>query len=260
MVRPSGANISSARARCAAVAKGPAEIAVMARSTTAGVFVITRTTGVPSGSHLAKNDVGSPAQSETTSLPAGTRGPRSASRVAASCGLTAIASTSATIAAALSTTWIPYRPASSSARSGRRAVASSRSADQPDRSNPDSSSSPILPAPMTATVCTRASWVRPAAGRPAATNSAAEEDFRLGVALQRYRLQLAGTGGQRYPHDVGALQRHHLAEVGLVHRVDGRQAEPGGEDPVERGGGAAALDVAEDDGARLLAGARLQLL
>src|SRR5205085_12222699 len=125
----------------------------------------------------------------------------------------------------------PYRSASSCARSGRRAVASSRSTAQPERSSPDRSTSPILPAPMTATVCI----------------SAPEEDLGLGVPLQRYRLQLAGTLDQRYPDDLGTAQGHHPAEVALVHRVDRLQPEPGGEYPVERGRRAAAPDVSEHD-------------
>ena len=66
--------------------------------------------------------------------------------------------------------------------------------------------------------------------------------------------------GQRHPDDVGAAQRHHLAPVALVDRVDRLQAEPGGEHPVERGRRATALDVAEHDRAGLLAGLRLELL
>src|SRR5690606_29123451 len=81
------------------VACGPAAIAVIAASTTAGVLVITRTTGVPSGRRALKNRVGSPAHSEITSFSGGTRGPISASRVAASCGFTATASTSASATA-----------------------------------------------------------------------------------------------------------------------------------------------------------------
>ena len=54
-------------------------------------------------------------------------------------------------------------------------------------------------------------------------------------------------------------QRHHRAEVAVGDGVDRLQAEAGGEPAVERRGRAAALDVAEHDGARLLAGALLDL-
>ena len=69
---------------------------------------MTRTTGVPSGSRRLKNAVGRPAQSEMTSLSAGTFGPISSSSAAASCGLTDTASTSASVTAVrLSTTRTP---------------------------------------------------------------------------------------------------------------------------------------------------------
>jgi pyrroline-5-carboxylate reductase len=66
---------------------------------------------------------------------------------------TAIATTSAArTASALSSTLMPYRLRSCSARSGRRAVATSWSTGHPAFTSPDSSTSPIFPAPITATV------------------------------------------------------------------------------------------------------------
>ena len=59
--------------------------------------------------------------------------------------------------------------------------------------------------------------------------------------------------------DVGATQGDHRAEVALVHRLDRVQAEPRGEPAVERRRRAAALDVAEHDGAGLLARTLLDL-
>ena len=55
---------------------------------------------------------------------------------------------------------------------------------------------------------------------------------------------------QRHAHDVGAAQRDHDAELLVGDRVDGLQAEPGGEHAVERGRRAAALDVARAPTAR----------
>ena len=110
----------------------PAEIAVIAWSTRAGVLVMTRTTGVPSGSQLGE-EAGRQAGAERDDQLVGRHLRRRArpSASPASCGLTATASTSASAtAASLSTTRMPYRAASSAARSGRRAVASSRS-DRP---------------------------------------------------------------------------------------------------------------------------------
>ena len=45
---------------------------------------------------------------------------------------------------------------------------------------------------------------------------------------------------------MAGLQRDHLAEGAVVDGLDGRDSEPGGQHPVEGGGGAAPLDVAED--------------
>ena len=65
------------------------------------------------------------------------------------------------------------------------------------------------------------------------------------VARPRPRL------GHSDEFDARAPQRGHHAPVFLVRRVDGRQAEPGGEHAVECGRRAAALDVAEHGCARL---------
>src|SRR6202034_3316688 len=87
----------------------------------------------------------------------------------------------------------------------------------------------------------------------------AEEDLGFGVALRRDQLELAGGLDDRDELDLGAAERHHRAERLLVHRLDRAEAEPGREHAVERGRGAAALDVDEDRGARFLAGALLDL-
>src|SRR5680860_1243385 len=79
----------------------------------------------------------------------------------------------------------------------------------------------------------------------------AEEDLRLGVLLGADELELAGALDERHPDDVRATQRHHGAELTVGDRVDRVKPESGGEPPVEGGGGAATLDVAEDHGARL---------
>src|SRR5699024_1442814 len=88
----------------------------------------------------------------------------------------------------------------------------------------------------------------------------AEEDLGLLVALGRNGLEGVGGLGQVDPDDLGALQGHHASERLLVHGLDGVNAQTGGEDTVEGAGGAAALHVAQDHRAGLLAGALLDLL
>src|SRR5690242_7967682 len=73
-------------------------------------------------------------------------------------------------------------------------------------------------------------------------------------------LELADRVVDRDPLDALTAERDHGAEVAVVHRVDGGDAEAGGEDAVVRGGRAAAQDVAEDGDAGLEAGATLDLL
>ncbi len=67
----------------------------MPSETWAGVFGMTRTTGVPSGSPASSWAVVTPAHSDTTSVPARRRGAISGSRSATSWGLT----TSTTVSA-----------------------------------------------------------------------------------------------------------------------------------------------------------------
>ena len=45
--------------------------------------------------------------------------------------------------------------------------------------------------------------------------------------------------------DAAVLQANEVAPAALLHEVDRSRAEPGGEDPIERGRAAAALEVAE---------------
>ena len=54
--------------------------------------------------------------------------------------------------------------------------------------------------------------------------------------------------------DLGAGEGDHRAEAALEHQVAGGQAQPGGQHAVVGAGGAAALEVAEDDAAGLEAG------
>ena len=92
---------------------------------------------------------------------------------------------------------------------------------------------------------TRTSSRADPAGRPAsqpAKNTSATPWYSAGSTS----FGLPTAGGQRHPHDLARLQRHHRAEGAVVHRVDGGDAEAGGEHPVERRRRAAALDVAED--------------
>src|SRR3569623_3489969 len=88
----------------------------------------------------------------------------------------------------------------------------------------------------------------------------AGERAGLGHTPGRNGLQRRHRAGQRDQLDLRAAQRYHLPVRALV-RGDRRvQAEPGGQDPVERRRRPSALHVAEHGGAHLLAGAPLQLL
>lgn len=128
------------------------EITDIASSTRAGVFVMTRTTGVPSGSRSSRNVVGIPAAPLMTRRPAGIWGASSSSSAPMSWGLTVRIRVSACLAASwLVTGTTPWRTRSSSARSGRRAVMKRSAGGQPDRMTPLSSASPIFPVPRTAT-------------------------------------------------------------------------------------------------------------
>lgn len=75
------------------------EMTDMASSTRAGVFVITRTTGVPAARRSSKKEVGMPAAPLTTRRSAGVCGASSSRRVAMSWGLTVRMSVSAVFAA-----------------------------------------------------------------------------------------------------------------------------------------------------------------
>jgi len=93
-----------------------------------------------------------PAATDTTNRSAGTWGASSASSAAMSCGFTVRISVSALAAAsAVESTSTAYRARRTSARSGRRAVTTTSAGDVPLRSMPESSASPILPVPSTAT-------------------------------------------------------------------------------------------------------------
>ena len=125
----------------------------MPSSTSAGVFGITRTTAVPSGSRASRNAVVMPAASETTSCPGRTTGASSSSTSPMSCGFTTSTRVSARPAAStLETTSTPYRSSSSAARSRRFSPTSRSAGRRPDRIRPESRVSPITPAPMMATV------------------------------------------------------------------------------------------------------------
>ena len=67
----------------------PAEITLIASSTSTGVLDMTRTTGSCPGSRREMYDVVMPAATEITRVPAGTAGAISSSSRPMSCGLTA---------------------------------------------------------------------------------------------------------------------------------------------------------------------------
>src|SRR5690606_8792597 len=98
-----------------------------------------------------------------------------------------------------------------------------------------------------------------AGSREKSYGNLAEEDFGFLVPLDRDSLELVGGFGQVNADDFGAAQGDHLAEVLVVDRGDGVQAQPGGQHPVEGGRRTAALHVAQDHRAGFLAGARLDL-
>ena len=79
------------------------------------------------------------------------------------------------------------------------------------------------------------------------------EHLGVGVALDRDGLEHVGALVDRDAHDVGALERHHLAEVALVHGRGGLEAEAGGEHAVGCRRRAAAHHVAEARDAQLVA-------
>ena len=88
--------------------RAPAEITLIASSTSTGVFDITRTTGTSPVSRRPMKVVVIPAATEITSAPGGTAGAISSSGLPMSCGLTASTRVSASFAAdAASVTWTP---------------------------------------------------------------------------------------------------------------------------------------------------------
>src|SRR5436309_12690534 len=87
-------------------------------------------------------------------------------------------------------------------------------------------------------------------GRPGQGVSA-KENFRVRELLEVHLLRPRGGLAQRNGVDARAVQRHHVAEAALAHEVQGADAEAGADDAVERGGGAAALDVAQHRDPRL---------
>ena len=89
--------------------------------------------------------------------------------------------------------------------------------------------------------------------------ASAEEDRSDLEQLRVEQLRRAQRLAERHQHDLAGAQRDHLAEAPVAHGVHRRNAEAGRQHAVERGRGAAALDVPEDRVARLVAGALLDL-
>src|SRR5439155_5812838 len=88
----------------------------------------------------------------------------------------------------------------------------------------------------------------------------AEKSLRDIEPLGRNGLQLRGRLRERDVDDAVATQRGHLPEPPLVDEVGGLQAVAGRQDTVARRRRAAALHVAEDGHARLVAGPLLDEL
>ncbi len=146
----------SASARCFSSQWEPGAIAAIPSSTRAGVFGMTRTTATPSGTRDSMNAVVMPAARLTTSWPGRRCGAISSSSAPMSCGLTTRARVSAFCAAStLPTTATPYRSSSSRARASRFSPTSRLSTRRPARTRPESSVSPMTPAPRMA-VCVAA--------------------------------------------------------------------------------------------------------
>src|SRR5580692_2140789 len=145
---PTGRSSSSARARCSGPAYAPAEMTLIAWSTSTGVLDMTRITGTSTPSRRSLKPVGMTAATEMISLPAGTCGLISSSIAGMSCGLTVMISVSALLAASAALRMAtPYSIRSCSARSGRRTTAATPDGGRPARSSPEMSASPFCPAP-----------------------------------------------------------------------------------------------------------------
>src|SRR3954465_220461 len=126
----------------------------MPSSTVPGRFGIERTTGTPGAICRSIADVGIAAATERTVCSGVRMPPISPSNASKSWGFTAITTSAApaTASAFESVTRMPWRSASSWARSSSRTVATiSPGSRQPPLSRPRSSDSPIVPAPMIAT-------------------------------------------------------------------------------------------------------------
>ena len=176
------------------MACAPAEIAVIASSTSAGVFVMTRTTGVPVGQPLGEERRSAGRRrARSTSLSAGTFGPRSASSAAASCGLTAIASTSAS-ATAVSVVddpdAVPGGQLLGRAPAGARWPAAGRPASPRAAARRAAARRSCRRRSPRRCACRHLARRAPRLRRD--RDSAAEEDLGLGVPLERHGLQLAG--------------------------------------------------------------------
>jgi hypothetical protein len=96
---PTGRSSSSAWRRCSSPACAPAEMTLIASSTSTGVLDMTRTTGTAAPSWFSIRDVGNPAATEMIRRSAGTCGAISSSSAVMSCGLTVMTSVSAVLAA-----------------------------------------------------------------------------------------------------------------------------------------------------------------
>ena len=117
------------------------------------MFGIARTTGTPSAIRRSIATVGIAAAIESTVCSGVSRPPTSPSSASMSCGLTEMTTRAAPATASPfeRVAVMPWRSASSSTRSCRRAVAAMSLGDrQPDESRPLISASPIFPAPSTA--------------------------------------------------------------------------------------------------------------
>lgn len=75
--------------------------------------------------------------------------------------------------------------------------------------------------------------IREKPGQPRTGRNLAEQDCGFVVALLRNGLQQAQGLREAHPFDLRALQGNHSAPEAVHHGVDGRHAQPGGQNAVE---------------------------
>src|SRR3954447_1015219 len=228
------------RSRWSGVADEPPAPAAMPSSTCAGVFAMTRTTGWPCGRPASRVAVSTPAASETTRASGPSAGAISASRPRMSCGLTPRTTVAAPATASrFEVISMPYADRNSSTRSGRRSVATRSPGCQPARTSPDSTVSPMTPAPSSASRLRRwgcpssSAWLVMPRSDPAPGEEVAGDEFRdldrvqcralaqVVVADEHHQaLALRRRAVRTDPADVARVAPGRVQRGGDVHELD----------------------------------------